>query len=276
MPTRSLNMSDTPQNDETTIELDSADIAINDSIPASDTGEQVQAESNEQVDEVALAKQKANEAFNKQYGEKKQLERDLAAERERIAKFEQAERERQAAQVGDIPPRPDAFDDDYDVKMDARERALEAQANYNAQNQAYLQQEQFNQQQAAQAQQQAQAKLEQDFLANARGTGAKDDEIIGVVNTLVNAGLSGDLGSAVMADSDGYFIAKHLAANPIEANELNSMNPILAGAKFAEIKAKASALKPKTSSAPPPPTNLQGNGVDTENAGMPHIAGNFE
>ena len=76
MPTRSLYMSDTPQNDEV--------VETNDSIPASDTGEQVQAESEVvQVDEVAEAKQKANDAFNKQYGEKKQLERDLKLEREK-------------------------------------------------------------------------------------------------------------------------------------------------------------------------------------------------
>ena len=65
-----------------------------------------------------------------------------------------------------------------------------------------------------------------------------------------------------MSDPDGYFIAKHLAANPQGAHELNTMNPILAGAKFAELKQKASALKPKTSNAPSPATNLQGNGVD--------------
>ena len=115
--------------------------------------------------------------------------------------------------------------------------------------------------QDAQAKQQAQSKLEQDFLSSARNTGAKDDEITGVINTLVQAGLGGDLGSAIMSDSEGYFIAKHLAANPQEAHELNTMNPILAGAKYAEIKAKASALKPKTSSTPSPATNLRGNGV---------------
>lgn len=266
-------MSDTPQNDSVDSEISEPVIETNDSVPHSEGGEQVQAESEVQVDEVELAKQKANDAFNKQYGEKKQLERDLAEQREQNAKFQQAERERQAAALGDIPAMPDAFDDDFDAKVKARDEALIAQANYNASNNAYLQQEQFQQQQAAQATQQAQAKLEQDFLANARGTGAKDEEITSVVNTLVQTGLSGDLGSAIMADSEGYFIAKHLAANPQEAYELNSMNPILAGAKYAEIKQKASALKPKTSSTPTPATNLQGNGVDPEASQYKYISG---
>ncbi len=54
-------MSDTPQNDEVTNEVVSAAVETNDSIPSSESGGQVQAESNEQVDEVALAKQKAKQ-----------------------------------------------------------------------------------------------------------------------------------------------------------------------------------------------------------------------
>ena len=266
-------MSDTPQNDDVINEEVNTEVEINDSVPHSEGGEQVQAESIEQVDEVEVAKQKANDAFNKQYGQLKQSERDNEAQAKKIAEFEQAERERQAAQVGNIPPMPDAFDDDFDAKVKVRDDALIAQANYNASNNAYLQQQQHSQQQAAQAQQQAQAKLEQDFLANARSTGAKDDEITSVVNTLVQAGLSGDLGSAIMSDPDGYFIAKHLAANPMEAHNINAMNPILAGAKYAELKVKANALKPKTSSTPAPATILQGNGVDPEAGKYTHIKG---
>ena len=91
--------------------------------------------------------------------------------------------------------------------------------------------------------------------------------------TLNNGGMTGDIGNAIMQDPDGYFIAKHLAANPQEAHELNTMNPILAGAKFAELKLKASALKPKTSSTPAPATNLSGNGVDPESGKYSHIKG---
>lgn len=266
-------MSDTPQNDEAINEVVSAEPVTNDSVPHSEGGEQVQAESNEQVDEVAVAQEKANAAFNKQYGEKKQLERDLAAQREVNAKFEKADRERLAAQVGDIPPMPDSFDEDFDVKVKQRDDALIAQANFNAQNNAYMQQEQFNQQQAAQAAQQKQAELASSFTANAKKMGATDEEFNSVVNTLNNGGMTGDIGAAIMSEPDGYFIAKHLAANPIEAHELNTMNPILAGAKFAELKQKASALKPKTSNAPTPATNLDGNGVDLEAGKYPHLKG---
>lgn len=264
MPTRSLHMSDTPQNDDTINEEINEVVEINDSIPESETGEQVQAESIEQVDEVEVAKQKANEAFNKQYGEKKQLERDLAAQAARVAQFEQAERERQAAQVGEIPPMPDAFDDDFDVKIKARDEAIMAQASFNAQNQSYQQQQQFQQQQEAQAKQQKIQESMASYSQKANEFGIKQDELQAAGNTVANYGLSDDLVMHILGDSDGPLITKHLAANPQDGYQLASMSPFAVGQFLDGIKTKASALKPKTSSAPSPATNLQGNGVDPE------------
>ena len=273
MPTRSINMSDTPQNDEATIELDSAPIETNDSIPSSESGEQVQAESIEQVDEVEVAKQKANEAFDKQYGEKKQLERDLAAQSAKVAQFEQAERERQAAQVGNIPPMPDAFDDDFDTKVKARDEAIIAQANYNAKNQSYQETQQFQQQQAAQAKQVKVQESMTNYSNKALELGIKQDELQAAANTVANYGLSDDLVMHILGDSDGPLITKHLAANPQDGYQLASMSPYTVGQFLDGIKTKASALKPKTSNTPSPATNLHGNGVDPEAGKYKNLSG---
>jgi len=272
MPTRSLNMSD-PQNETVEPEITGQPIATNDSIPSSESGEQAQAELEVQVDEVELAKQKANEAFNKQYGEKKQLERDNAAQAAELQKFQQAERERQAAQVGDIPAMPDAFDDDFDIKVKQRDEALIAQANYNAQNQSYLQQEQFNQQQAAQAKQVKVQESMANYSQKATELGIKQEELQSAANVVANYGLSDDLVMHILADSDGPLITKHLAANPQDGYQLASMSPYSVGQFLDGIKTKASALKPKTSSAPNPATNLQGNGVDPEAGKYKNIKG---
>ena len=273
MPTRSLHMSDTPQNDEVINEEVNTAIETNDSIPSSESGEQVQAESNEQVDEVAVAKQKANDAFNKQYGEKKQLERDLAIANEFRAKTEHAERERMAARVGDIPAMPDAFDEDFDVKVKQRDEAIIANANYQAQNNAYLQQEQANQQQAAQAQT---VKVQESMVSynkKAVELGIKQEELQAAGNAVAGYGLSDDLVMHILADSDGPLITKHLAANPQDGYELASMSPFAVGSFLDSIKTKASALKPKTSNTPEPATNLTGNGVDPDAGKHPHIRG---
>jgi hypothetical protein len=242
-------------------EVVNTDETINDSVPESDTGNQVQDESNEQVDEVEVAKQKANEAFNKQYGEKKQLERDLAAQAAKVAQFEHAERERQAAQVGDIPALPDPFDDDYEVKVKARDEALIAQTNYNAQNQNYLQQQQFDQQQAAQAKQVKIQESMTSYSQKATELGIKQEELQAAANTVANYGLTDDLVMHILADPDGPLITKHLAANARDGYELASMSPFAVGKFLDDIKSKAGALKPKKTSTSSPATNLQGNGA---------------
>ena len=266
-------MSDTPQNDDVIIEEDNAVIETNDSVPHSEGGEQVQAESIEQVDEVEVAKQKANEAFNKQYGQLKQAERERDALQAKQDEADRAERERIANSVGNIPDMPDAFDDDYDVKVKQRDEAIVAQANYNAQNQAYLQQEQFNQQQAAYAKQEQLQKSMGDYSKKAVELGIEQNELQAAGNQVASYGLSDDLVMHILADSDGPLITKHLAANPQEGYELANMSPYSVGQFLDGIKAKASALKPKTSSTPSPATNLQGNGVDTESIRYNNIKG---
>ena len=266
-------MSDTPQNDEAINEDVNASIETNDSVLESDTSNQVQDESIEQVDEVEVAKQKANDAFNKQYGEKKQLERDLAVANEFRAKTEQAERERQQAAVGNIPPIPDEFDDNFTELMAKRDEAIQAQATYNANNQAYLQQQQFTQQQAAQAQQVKIQESMTSYSSKALELGIKQEELQAAGNVVASYGLSDDLVMHILADSDGPLITKHLAANPQDGYQLASMSPYNVGQFLDGIKTKASALKPKTSSTPAPATNLQGNGVDPEAGKYKHLKG---
>jgi hypothetical protein len=261
MPLRSNNMSESPQNDDVINEEVNTEVATNDSTLESDTSNQVQDESNEQVDEVEVAKQKANEAFNKQYGQLKQAERERDALQAKQDKFEQDERQRQANLVSDIPAMPDAFDDDYEAKVKNRDEAIVAQANYNAQNQAYMQQQQFSQQQAAQVKQDQLHTSMGNYSKKAVELGIEQNELQAAGNKVASYGLSDDLVMHILADTDGPLITKHLAANPQEGYELASMSPYSVGKFLDGIKVKAGALKPRTSSTTSPATNLQGNGA---------------
>lgn len=227
----------------------------------------------EKVDEAEKEANKQQAYINKQYGEKKQLERDLAAQREVNSKFEQAERDRQAAAVGEIPPMPDAFDDDFDEKVKSRDEAIIAQANFNASNQVFLQQQQ-HQQQLAQAQQQEKLQQSmQSYSSKALELGIKQDELQAAGNAVAQYGLSDELVMHILADSDGPLITKHLAANPQDGFELAQMSPFAVGSKLDAIRVKAAALKPKQSNTPDPATNLQGNGADPEAGKYKHIKG---
>ena len=255
-------MSETPQNDEPINEVVNDEVAKNDSVSVSDTDNPVQDESIEQVDEAAVAQEKANAAFNKQYGEKKQLERDLAAQREENAKYQQAERDRQQAAVGNLPDFPDEFDDNFEEKKAEYLNALQAQANFNATNNAYEQQQQASQQQAAQAQQVKAHESMASYSQKATELGIKPEELQAAGNAVMQYNLSNDLTMHILNDPDGPLITKHLAEHAQDGYQLAAMGFSPDAGRFLDgIKVKASALKPKTSSAPAPATNLSGNGV---------------
>ena len=273
IPIRSINMSE--------LQPESADIQEStEAIENPDNGAELATASEsehstntETVDEAESEVSKQQAYINKQYGEKKQLERDLAAQREQNARFQQAERERQAALVGNIPEMPDAFEDDYELKIKQRDEALVAQANYNAQNNAYLQQEQFNQQQAAQAQAVKVQESMTSYSSKATELGINQAELQAAGNKVANYGLSDDLVLHILSDPDGPLITKHLAEHAKDGYELASMSPFAVGQFLDGIKTKASALKPKTSSTPTPATSLQGNGVDPESGKYKNIGG---
>ena len=269
-------MSDTPQND--------IDIETNNPVPDSETGgqvqagltaqvEQVEANQAEQVDEAVLAKQKANEAFNKQYGEKKQLERELEASKARVAEFEQKQREAMQASVSEVPPLPDPFDDDYEAKIKSRDEALRANERFNAEQQAQQQQQQLVQQQAAQAKQvEFNASIET-YTKKAISLGIEQSELQAAGTAVANYGLSDDLVMHILKDSDGPLITKHLAANPQDGYQLATMSPYAVGGFIENIKSKAGALKPKQTNAPKPPTQLQGKSADPSASKYKHISG---
>ena len=266
-------MSETPQSDSVESEVTDQQVEINDSVVESDTTSQVQDESKEQVDEVQLAKDKANDAFNKQYGQLKQAERDRDANQAKLAEFEKTERERQAAAVGTLPEILDPLDDGYEESLERYKQAVNAQANYNASNNAYLDNQKLQQQQVAQAKQVKQNKAMAAYATKATELGIKQEELTAAAGIVSNYGLSDDLVMHILGDSDGPLITKHLAANPHDGYQLAQMSPFEVGSFLTNIKTKASALKPKTSNTPDPATNLQGNGVDPEMGKYAHIKG---
>ena len=239
----------------------------------SDLATDNEAEHEEKPQAVDEKQEAINKAINKKHFEAQQAKRELEAANARIKEFEDRQREQMAAQVGKIPPLPDAFDDDYDAKMQQREQALIAQANYKAQQEIYHQQQQYTKQQA-EAQQQAEfSKKVQAYSKRATDLGIKQDELQAAANVVGNLGLSDDLVKHIIADSDGPLIVKHLAANQMDGLELAQMSPYEVGRKLDQIRTKAGALKPKTSKAPNPSAYIGGNGVDKDSGRYQHIKG---
>lgn len=257
-----LNLSDEPAIEETPGE--SADLA---------TASEAEHETQPQVvDEEAKKQEAIQKAINKKHFEAKEAERKLAEAQAKIDEFEAKQRQEMEARVGNIPPLPDPFDDDYEAKLKAREDALLQKAQFDAQ-QAIIQQQQQAQIQQAQAAKEAQVRESMtNYSKRAVELGIEQNELQAAGNTVAQYGLSDDLVLHILGDADGPLITKHLAANPQEGFELAQMSPYQVGSYLDGIKQKAGDLKPKSTNAPKPSQQLEG-GSKIPDDGYQHIKG---
>ena len=266
------NMSDELQNDG--FEIDAApevqEVEVKETTEIPEAGSELAPEVSE--DEK---KAKRQAAFNKEYGAKKQAERDRDAALKEVADLKQAQLNTNIPQaVGEMP---DSLDFDTDAEFTQAKTQyinnIRAHANHDAQQASIEQQRQQNiaaqQQKAYEAQQASITK----YSENAKTLGVDPQELKLAANAVASYGISSDLTMAILSESNGPLITKYLAANPQEVSNLNSMTAYQAGAYMATLSEKASALKPKPSSAPSPTTDISGTGADPETGKYNYISG---
>lgn len=217
-------------------------------------------------------------AINKQHYKYREEERKrLAAEEELKKAQEELARYRPDPNTVEIPPMPDAWDEDYDAKIQAREAAIQkkAQLDYQAQ---VRQDEEFKQQQEAQLRQQRamQEKLEK-YADRATKQGIKEADLVVAANKVADAGVSPHVADFLLTSEDGPTLTAYLAdeRNTLELYDLAQMNPIEVGMKLTEIRAKAADFfsKGKRQNAPPPADDVTGEGGLPGKNDRPLIAG---
>lgn len=220
-------------------------------------------------------KAKRQAAFNKEYGAKKQAERDRDAALKEVADLKQAQLNTATPQA--IGSMPDSLDFDNDAEYQQAQSQyinnIKAHANHDAQQASIEKQRQDNlaaQQYKAHEERQTSIKS---YSENATKLGITNKELQAAGNAVASYGISQDMETAILSDSEGPLLTKYLAANPQEVGNLNSMNPIQAGAYLVSLKAKAGALKPKPSNTPSPTTDISGTGADPESGKYNYIAG---
>lgn len=267
-------MSEELQTAETNTESQEANTGTSDLAPG-ETGEN---QSNQSDDggkvEFSPEQQKVfDAAINRQHSKYREAERakqdtqaQLTAANGRISEFESNQPE------PIIPPMPDSFDDDFDEKVAIRDATIVAVAQHN-QTQANIAQANANATQEAQnAAQQVQAQNAQTLVENAATLGISNDDLGKAAAVVGSYNISPEIRTGLMTDPDGPVMLAYLAANPLEIENLQSMGVFDASNHLGTvIRQKASALKPKTSDAPPPPLVLSGNGAPEQ--GDPRLKG---
>jgi hypothetical protein len=161
----------------------------------------------------------------------------------------------------EIPPLPDPYDDDFEAKARARDQAILARAQYDAQQRYIAEQESQRRAMAAQQEQAAVVQAMQTYTQRANEAGISSQDLQAAANTVSAYGMSDQIVRYILNDEHGPQIAMHLASHPQELIAMGQMDPTRAAVHIAtQISPN---LKPagKKSTAPPPPDTLGGGGA---------------
>lgn len=245
------------------LQQETDDFIIDEGVEAPEPSEEAGAELAPATEGQDKAQDAVQAAINRQHAKYREEERKrIALEKE----LEEARKELESAKssVGaiDIPPIPDAWDEDFDEKIAARDRALLRKAEQDALFKVEEAKRAAARSNAEQAEQERVAKLVGDYDKRIVKLGLDAGEVKQAVDTIVSYGISKDLGEYILGDEDGPLITKYLAENPVELDELRSMPPIAAAMRInSTIRAAASTLKAQASEAPDPIEPLAGRGA---------------
>ena len=216
-----------------------------------------------------------NKAIGKQHAKYREEQRlrqtsdaALAQANQRLAEFEAAK------PALSIPDLPDPYEDGFEEKMKARDTAIQAKAQQDAHQQGVVSQQQYQQQVAQQAQAETDKQTVASYRDKAKALGVNEASLTAAETAVVNYGINMDQLKFIIGKDEGALIMQHLAANPMDLDDLATMNPFQA-AEFinSTVSQKAAALKPTSSNAPDPVKPLSGNGVDPDMNKHPALKG---
>lgn len=227
-------------------------------------------EENTEDDERRINQEKVNQVINEKHRRWKEAEERAAKLEAQLAQVNSQQQEK----APEVPPYPDAFDDDFEAKIKERDEAIQRRERWQAKQDADKREQEVAQQQALQARReeiQAQANT---YKQIAKSNGITDGELQAAAEQVANSGISAELAMHILGDEDGPLITKYLASNPIEAHELARMSPYQAASYLERVaRPKAQALKPKQSNAPKPTTRPKPTVGDAELGKYKHLGG---
>lgn len=164
-----------------------------------------------------------------------------------------------------IPDIPDPYEDDFDAKIAARDKAIKDAAAFDEAQRIQRENEQAAIAQEQERQRQELLKREKVFTERAAASGISDNEIATSVQTVAAyGGVGNDLANYLLESDQGPAIISHLAKNPDQIIALQGMTPIQ-GAVYVASTIAPNVSKPNA--APPPVDALGGGGAPPEQKG---------
>ena len=206
-------------------------------------------------------------AISKKVAKLREIEREAESLKVRLSEYERAA-PRSRPQV---PALPDPFalsDNEYRQKLMQRDQAIIAAASYDTEQQINQRDQQRLANEAQQKQQEALVEKVQTYSQRAKRLGVRADELQAAGAVVGQFGMDDQLVQFILDDDKGPLITKYLSQNLAELDKLRSMSTTAAAVRIATtIKANATALKLKVTTAPEPLSKPRPSGVQPKPKG---------
>lgn len=209
-----------------------------------------------------IALDKHQKDVNVQHKKFRDQERGRVAAEERATAAETELQKLKENQAEIVIPIVDRNSETFEEDMQARDTAIQQQANLDAEKVRKAEQVTKNNE-ARQADDDKAFEVRiAKFDSNMVGHGLNPTETKAAADTVLGYGISEVFQDVLLEDPDGPLFVQYLANNPIEAEAMNGMSTLqLVKHLDSDIRQKALLLKPQTSNAPNPPITLIGGGA---------------
>lgn len=235
---------------------------IQDELPTDTEADLAPASESEGTEDDLRLPQEVQKKVEKRIGKVTFQWREAERKAERLeAELRQIKSQQEAKPVPVVPDIPDPFDPDYEQKVAARDEAVRARAQHDAEQARIAQQEHAAQQQRIEADRQRFNEAAQNYSKRAVSLGITPQELqFAGQGVVAYIGHMPDVLAEIVDDEKGPLIATYLAENIGELEKIASMTPIKAARYIdANIKPKLTARTSKISKTPEPVQKLSGN-----------------
>lgn len=192
-------------------------------------------------------------------------------EEKRAREAAEAEIARLKAQIPEnlkpvIPPLPDPYDDDYDIRIAERENAIKQLAIYEAQESVRQAEIEARNRTELEKRQSALINAVNAYTERAKSLDIGENELQVAGKTVAAYGINEQVAEFILHDDKGPAITAFLAKNPSELELIAKLNPLQAAIHISNnIKGKLSIVR--SVDLPDPPETLNGGGVTKSERG---------
>lgn len=213
--------------------------------------------------------EKHQKEVNKQHKKYRDEERARLAVEKKLAEKEArlAELEAQVNVAPVVPELPNAYDDDFESKIAARDEAVRKHAEWEREQRSIAAEKQRTIQEREEAQNQQIVDAASKYTQRAAELKVSADDLK-AAGEVVGQYVNPDLTMHILGDEQGPLITTYLASNPTVLDDLRHMSVGNAAVHIATvIKPNLDVIPTKPSGAPEPTPQLRGGGVAPKQLG---------